>query len=207
MNRVYKLKVDNSQIVDDFPNIHKIKKDDYLDLSHLLSSEKYQLTEENIVLRANFDQIKNYDFVQNELNIPILSKKFVNSLNLDNIEGLNLIPIILIDDKISHNEIFKTIGKGIKKDVPKNIDFFTIKFNKQFDYCDIEKASFRKLRSQSNSLGILKKPVLKETGNGFPKLFRIKESITMLFITHIAKQALEANGIKGCIFEEVEVTP
>lgn len=207
MNKAYRLKVDNSQIVDDFPNIHKIKQEDYLDLSHLLASEKHELTENEIIARANFDQITKYDFIQNEFGIPVLSNRFIDLLNLYDDKELKLVPVILLDDIIPPNKIYKTFGKGIKKDVPINTDFNTVKFNKQFDYCDLEKSSFRKLRSQPDSLGILKQVVLKEPKNGFPSLFRIKESISMLFVSGEAKEALESNGIKGCLFDEVEVTP
>lgn len=207
MNKAYILNVDYSQIVDDQPNIHKIKEDDYLDLSQVLASEKHEINEKEIIMRADFNQIVKYDFVQNELNIPIVSQKFIDALKINQLEYMQLISIILLDETVPPNKIFKLLGNGVRKEVSRNTNFYTLKFNNQFDYCDKENSTFRKLRSQPDSLGILKKTVLKEPANGFPSLFRIKESVSKLFLSAQAKEALESNNIKGCVFEEVEVTP
>jgi hypothetical protein len=47
---------------------------------------------------------------------------------------------------------------------------------------------------------------LKEPLGGFSALFRVDVISSSLFISQSAKEALEAAGIKGCVFEEVEVS-
>lgn len=53
---------------------------------------------------------------------------------------------------------------------------------------------------------LVSKYVFKEPKDGFPPLFRVFEKPSSIFISEEAKKVLEANNIKGCIFEEVEVT-
>ncbi|MEC3907484.1 hypothetical protein VOI54_10675 [Tamlana sp. 2201CG12-4] len=38
-----------------------------------------------------------------------------------------------------------------------------------------------------------------------PPIFRINESPSKIFVTDKAKEALETNGVRGCVFEKVEV--
>lgn len=204
MYKVFNLKVDQTQNIDDFPNVHKINNEDYPDISQVLASAIYDFKEDAIVVRANLRQIAKYDFLTNDLNIPILSKRFAELIDINSIKEIKSVPLLLLDDTYLDTLYDK---EGIlKKDILHSKEFVSLNFNHQFDFCDIEKSTFRKLRSNPNSSGILRKAVLKLPKHGFPSLFRISETISKLFVSAEAKELLDAANIKGCVFEPVETT-
>lgn len=203
MDRVFTLKVDHSQSIDDIPNVHKISLEDYQDLSQVLASEKHSFSG-NVVARANFLKLKKFDFITNDLNIPVLSRKMIDLTQIDKIEEIVLIPLSLVDDTYLNPFSKEDV---LDKKLQANEEFYSLKFTKQLDCCNREFSNFRKLRSKPNELGILKKPVLNTTDLGFPDIFRIKESVSFLFVSERIKNIVELNDLKGCVFEEVETTP
>lgn len=200
--KAFKLKVDLTQCVDDLPNIHRIKQNDYLDLSQILASDEHAYLGSEIICKANFSQLSKFDFIYNDLNVPILSQKFIDQIQIHLIKEICIVPIKLIDD--TYLEPLFSIDNTLKKDLPIRTDFFTLKFIVCQDYCDQERSTFRKIKSKPEEIGILRTPVLREPKNGFPKIFRIKESVSLLFVSEITKSIVESAEIKGCIFEEVE---
>lgn len=200
MNRIFTLKVDHSQSIDDIPNIHKINLEDYQDLSQVLASEKYSFSG-SIIARANILQLQNFDFITNDLNIPIFSRKVIDLTQIDNVNEIALIPLHLVDDTY-----LKSFSKEdvLNKKLQVNEEFYSLKFIKQLDCCNRDFSTFRKLRSKPNEIGILKKPVLNTPDFGFPNIFRIKESISYLFVSERVKNTIELNDLKGFVFEEVE---
>src|SRR5690554_4043027 len=202
MNKIFTLKVDHSQIIDDIPNIHKVNLEDYQDLSQVLASEKHSFSDV-IIARANILQLQNFDFVANDLNIPIFSQKTIEITQIDKVDEVILIPLFLVDDTYLKPFIREFVLSG-KLDV--NEKFYSLKFTKKLGFCNRELSTFKKLRSKPNELGILKKPVLNVPDLGFPEIFRIKESISFLFVTEKVKNIIELNGLKGFVFEEVETT-
>jgi hypothetical protein len=204
MTKVFTLKVDNSQIIDDIPNIHKINTEDYQDLCHILASEKHSFSNIKIVARANFLQLSSFDFIANDLNIPIFSKRFIDLLDVEKIDEIDLVSLILIDDTFLAS-VFEP-DNTLKFNLPTRMDFFSLKFKTQLNLCNQRLSKFMKLRSNPDTLGVLKKPVLNIPTNGFPNIFRIKESVSLLFVSEKIKQLIESNNIKGCVFEEVETT-
>ena len=188
MNKVFELKIDLSQNIDELPNIHKINSNDYIDITHILNSVKYQFKESEIVVRGNFLQLDKYDFISNDLNIPIFSKRFISEIEKINYLKLKVIPLKIYDDE-----------EQIEK--PRN-DFFTIDFREELNILNIEKSEFRKLRSQPDKIGILKKVVLKPINSSLTGLFRVKESITKLFIT---EELINSLKLKGAEYNEVTI--
>lgn len=182
MEKVFEVKIDLSQNIDEFPNIHKIRSNDYLDLTHILNNESYRFEENEIIVRGNFQQLDEYDFISNDLNIPIFSKKFINAIDKSKENGLKIIPIKIYDDTGQIQE-------------PRN-DFFTIDFRIQYDFLDLDKSIFRKLRSEPNKKGILKKVVFKKELVDIPVIFRIKESISKLFVSESLLKHSNFNGFR-----------
>lgn len=201
--KAYKIIVDHSQNVDDIPSVHKLNKIDYVDLPQLLNSVNHIFHDKAIYARANFLSLDKYDFLSNDINIPIFSAKFSNLLNLDNLTSASVVPIVLIDDTYLDSPF--DIGGDLKLDVPVRKDFTTLKFHDHYDFCNRELSVFRKLRSNPDHLGILRKPVLNEPIEGFPSIFKIIESISLLLISEsVYIQALNA-AVSGVYYEEVEV--
>lgn len=51
-----------------------------------------------------------------------------------------------------------------------------------------------------------KKISFTRTKNGFPPLFKMEENLADIFVSQKGKEALEKQNIKGCIFEQIEVS-
>jgi len=203
MTKAFKISPDLSQNIDDFPNVHKINKEDYPDLSRILASEDYEYNGGNVVARCNLNQVLKFDFIANDLNIPIVSSRFINLLELEGLDEIDIIPLILIDDTYL-GEVYE--GERLKTDLPFHYGYFTIKFKKQYDFCNTLLSEYRKLRSQPESKGILRKPVfnLPEVGF-FPPIFRIKDSVSSLFVSVNSYSIIKTHDLKAFILDEVEV--
>ncbi|MEL6637033.1 MAG: hypothetical protein AAFR05_09800 [Bacteroidota bacterium] len=203
MERCYQIKIDYSQCIDDFMTVHKLNDSD-VDLTHLLNSSERDFNQEYIYARANLRHIVNFDFIANDLKIPILSKKFVEAAQISSNHDFDLVDLVLLDDTYQ-GELFSAEGNP-NEGVEKLEGFSTINFKVQRALCDVENSTFMKLRSQPDSPGLLRKVVLRYPEEGFPPIFRIKESISMLFVSQSLKERLEENTIKGCLFNEVTIS-
>ena len=171
----------------------------------LLSTDKINI-ERRIDFLANFNVVKsNTDYPVVEDDIEVFSKKMLNTIERVGELNVRKFPITLIDDTYIVDNRFDADGQ-IRQDVPTISYFYIIQiltFLKVFDY---DNSEYKVLRSNPNMPGIIKKLVLKEPQGGFPPLFRIFEKPSSVFVSQKAKEALEANNIKGCVFEEVEVS-
>ncbi len=203
MENCFLLKVDFSQCIDDFMTVHKIDDTD-IDLSHLLNSSKRTFGRDKIYARANLLHLPKFDFIANDLRIPVISSRFIEISGLSSCEDFELVPLLLIDDTFS-GDLFSEDGE-LNNDVKKEEGYYTLNFLTHREFCDVEKSVFRKLRSQPESLGVIKKIVLRQPEEGFPKMFKIKETISSLFISEGMKNLLEEGSIKGCLFEKIEVS-
>ncbi len=203
MEKCFLLKTDFTQCIDDFMTIHKLDMTD-ADLPHLINSSKYEFTKKKIFARANITHVVKFDFIANDLKIPIVSQRFIDASKISDCDEFDIIPLILIDDTFI-GEFFDNEG-NVKNEVNTVEGYFTLKFKIQQNYCDKDNSIFIKLASKPNSLGLIRKIVLKAPQSGFLKIFRIKETVSKLFVSGTMKKDLESMNIKGCIFEEVEVT-
>ena len=207
MSEVYELRLDYSQVMEEDPHsVQKIRKDDYVDINRSLARERFSDFDKLIIARANLRVIENYDYVENEMRIPILSSKMCELLNIEDSDFIEQVPVFLVDDLVPPDDIFEPNTINIRSDVTVNRNYYTLNFLRHIDACNLVLSRFLKLKSNPDSIGLLRNPVLKTPAGGFPNIFMIKESIGHLFISGTAKEKLEANDIRGCVFEEVEVS-
>lgn len=159
---------------------------------------------ERLYFQANFDMIPKYDFPYTDLDTPIISKRMLNVLLGVASFEYSLIPVTMIDFTYLDNP-FDDEDK-LKSDVPINNDYVAIYFpDCLYNVFDHERFTYS-ISSVSGAY-FTNKFILKDPNYNFPPVFRIKESLVPLFVSSEAKEALELNGIKGCVFEPVEVTP
>lgn len=140
-----------------------------------------------------------------DIGISVMSNKMISVLESQKELKINKILVKTIDDTYLDG-YFDNKG-DLKQDVPQNNDYSIIQILEYSELFDYENSIFKPLRSNPNMPGIIRKLVIKEPEKGFSPIFKIKEKSSKLFVSDKAKEALEANNIKGCIFEEVEVTP
>lgn len=206
--KVYKLDWDYQHSGDTEKDAFHIPfNDDDKAMYYFSSPEIYgaDLLPDEILFQANFSLIPSYDYPLTDLQIPILSRRMYEVLQLIGLKDDLVVPVIMIDDSYLGDR-FKSEGI-LNSEVPTNKDYLALRLSSLQSYFDSENSDYRPLRSNPNAPGRIKKLVLKEPPEGFPPIFRVDVISSSLFISQIAKEALESAGIKGCVFEEVEVTP
>jgi len=145
-----------------------------------------------ISFQANFKLIDDYDYPLTDLTIPIMSDRMIKIFkSLDDLK-LRFINVVMIDD--------------LSCEIISKKDFFAIQIMEYTDAFDYENSEYRMRRGRNKKVGVISKLRLREPENGFPSIFRIKESSSKLFINSKAKEALEKENIKGCVYEPVVVS-
>lgn len=204
MNNVYKLSHDYNHSGDSEIDAKVIEFEGSSKLPYYLIDVKtYSLNvlPSRIYCQANLSLIPDYDYPLTDMEIPIMSLKMLEILESVNTFDYYRIPVIMLNDTC-----LDLIPEGIDR-IPQIDSFFSIRLNEINDgFFDYEKSDFKMSRRLEGQIGRIKKIVLKRPDHGFPTLFRISETPSTLFISYEAKEALEAANIKGCVYEEVEVS-
>ena len=158
-----------------------------------------------IYFSANFNYIPEYDVPFKDSGLFVISKRFEKIIfEIKDIPSHVTVPVIMIDDTYME-ERFNEDG-SLKKEVPINIDYLALRLSHLLDCFDYDKSDFRPLRSNHKAPGRIKKLVLKEPLSGFPPIFRVNVISSAIFVSEETKVVLEREKIKGCVFEEVEVS-
>lgn len=154
-----------------------------------------------IYFQANFNLIPDYDYPLTDFEIPVMSMKMLEVLESVDKFSYHRIPVIMLDDTCLD------INAGAFEGISQIDTYCTIRLERiNDDLFDYEKSDYKMSRRLEGQLGRIKRVVLKRPGQGFPPIFRISETPSTLFVSQAAKEALESNGIRGCIFEAVEVS-
>ncbi|MBP6411736.1 MAG: hypothetical protein KA313_11595, partial [Pseudarcicella sp.] len=154
---------------------------------------------------SNFKMLEINQFVFSDLTgVPIFRNDMLD-LIVGN-EPINFIsvPAIMIDDKCK-NEAFDVNGTFISA-VPHKTNYTIYGMYETISAFDYEESVYSPNPYLPGSIYKIKKIVLKSQERYFPRIFKIKEAISSNFIREDVKDLLEKNGIKGCVFEEVEVS-
>lgn len=163
-----------------------------------------ELLPEEILYLANFSYIKKYDLLFNDTGLLIVSLKMLELIRSNTSVQVTVIPVVLIDDTYLE-EKFGVDGK-LLDEVPVSQDFYAIRFEELKSYFDFENSDFRPSRFNPEIPSRIKKLVLKEPKGGFPEIFRTREKASQIFVRESFKNIIEEAGIKGCLFEEVDVS-
>jgi hypothetical protein len=175
------------------------------DISYYMSSiENFELPKV-INFGADFNVIPKTDFPFNSLLLTILSNKMLVLLaDLADFK-FRKVPVVMFNHKeLEAFHIEEGIGLEYLKEC--NQDYFAVQLMEYTDAFDIENSLYEEHYLYPEKIGSVRKLTLKQPDKGFPPIFKIEEDSTLLFITEQAKIALETAGIKGCEFEEVEVS-
>ena len=202
---VYKLLHEYEHLIDmDFDaSFEPFKGDDIIGFN-MLGEEEFVMP--NVVyFRANFNTIpQNTDFPITDLTFPIISNRMITIL--ENVKPFKkrVLKTIMVDDTYLGEYLNKKgeVLDGVKIDS----SYYGVQFLEFTDAFDKNNSIYKPMRSNPDMPGVIKKLVLKEPQNGFPSMFKIKENLSLTFISEEARIALESNHIKGCVFEEVEVS-
>lgn len=173
--------------------------------STIFLNPKYKDKLPNIIyFQANFNLIPDFDYPLTDLSIPVMSKGMLGILKgVKAFESFE-VPIVMFDDTFL-GERFDNDGR-LKSEVNKEESYQALVIVNRESCFDFERSEFTLSTIDPSKPGVISEIVLAEPENGFPPIFRIAETPSTLFVSQSAKEALEAAGIKGCVFEEVEVS-
>jgi len=153
-----------------------------------------------VLFKANLETLRSIDYPLTDLNVPIFSKKMISVLNSVGKYEKILTPVVMIDD--TYSDDFLNNNGEVKSEVTTNSDYSAVTIVNREDCFDYENSVYDPNELNPDIPGYIKTLVLR-TNQALPPVFRINEAPSKLLITEFAKIALEANGVSGCVFEEV----
>ena len=202
MKKAYKLKWDFSHIIDDDYDVTIIENVDTSMIASRLIGIRDISFPDCLYFKANFNLIPKYDYPLNDLGIPVCSNRMMDLLfSKSNIE-LKRIPIVMIDDTYL-NEIFDLKGM-LYDEVPINKNYSTFQLKTYAEVFDYNNSIYEE--DFILPVGHIEKLVLREPEQDFQPIFRMRECMSDLFVSQCMKEILEDNKVKGCVFEEIEVS-
>lgn len=208
MVRVFKLNLNTERLGDPaydaviLPTEHSNKFRYYFSNPNLYGIENLP---SEISFLSNFNYLPEYDIPFTDSGLFIISSRTEKILSsIDFCNYYITVPVVMIDDTYLKERLDK--DGNLKKDVPVIRDYMAIRLSYLLDCFDYDKSDFRPLRSNPKAPGRIRKLVLKEPSSGFPPIFRVNVISSAIFVSEEVKNLLEQNDIKGCVFEEVEVS-
>lgn len=159
---------------------------------------------DQIFCQANFHIIPDYDFPIVDIADSIFSDNMLNIFTKLGLENYRSVPVTMLDDTYLEEAFEKP--NQLKKDVKKVESYKALQLMSYTDAFNYDKSDYEKDLVFPEEVGNIDNLVLKEPDGGFPPIFRIKEYSSKLFVNEEAKKALESARIKGCVFEEIEVS-
>ena len=205
--KVYKLLHDNNHSGDSEKDGFLLKYDGWNLLPYQLIDPKIPVEKlpSQIHFQANFNVIPKYDYPVTDVGVSVMSVKMYDTLDGIGNVNMDILPVVMLDDTYLGG--VQTQNGSIKNDVPRLNSYVVVKVKKFLEgVFDYENSDYKMSRRIEGQIGRIRKIVLKESQIGFPPLFRIAETASTLFISQAAKEALESAGIKGCVYEEIEVS-
>jgi len=156
-----------------------------------------------IYFLTDFIQMIDYDYIDNEKGVPLLSNRLLKLLQSKEQSNLSILPVTLVSDCYLDSRFDK--NGTLKSDVPFNSNFSLIQLQKFTDVFDAKNSEYD-IDEDDGEVEYIDKLVLTCARKSFPPIFKIKEDLTCLFVNGEVKEAIELAGLKGCVFEEVEVS-
>jgi hypothetical protein len=140
---------------------------------------------EPVDFEANVETIRQVDYPDNDKRWPIMSER-MRAILLPGAPRYRLIRVLFLDDT----------GEGDAID-----GFAAIQFLEHIDALDLERSEVTPDPDFLGEALSVKRYVLKDMP--LPPIFRLSAYAMHLFVSHEARRALEAAGIKGVSFEGV----
>jgi hypothetical protein len=205
MKKVYRLSHSYDHLIDMHfdASFEPFEGDIAIDVN-MMGKEEFQKPDV-IYLRANFNVIPaKTDFPITDLTFPILSKKMIHVLEKVRPFKHRLLNTIMVDD--THLTSYLDQQGELLSDVRRDNSYFGLQFSEYTEAFDYTNSIFTPRKSNLDQVGVIRKLVLKTPKDGFPSFFKIKENLTYELLSQDAKEALESNQIKGCSFQEIDVS-
>lgn len=206
MTRVYILDFLFNRPVNDAYDAYSLpfKEENFFRGAHGQHLKEELLPKGPIYLKVNFSDIYPCQLLKNPFNWFLVSDLMYKTLlSIEPIEHF-MWPAVLIDATYK-GEYFEKDGTLVSK-VRHDDTFKFFGLHNSFECFDKEHSEWEPNPfAPPDKISGITKLVLKSKNGYFPPIFTMPEN-AYLFVTGDLKELLEKHGVKGCVFEEVEVS-
>ncbi|WP_028973393.1 hypothetical protein [Spirochaeta cellobiosiphila] len=202
MEKIYELDCNIDHLVDiEYDIFHMPFENDVLTNAHFFGGKEFLLPDKYL-FSGDFDSVGTFDYITNDLRIPIFSKRMIDLLtSLGDFEH-ELIPCEIFDFSIPHEKVFEDRSKWLfKPSIELNKDYFALRPLGNYLEMDYEKSEYEMLSRLPGEMGAVTNLVVKEPVGGLPPIFQIEEKGGTLLVPESVKAELEAAGLKGLVFK------
>jgi hypothetical protein len=144
--------------------------------------------------------VQQTDFVITQPKLPLISRRMLEVLESVGLFPHNVLPTRIIDgvvrpDLSNGDERYDTDG-NLKPECYTD-DYVLLQITEYLDAMDLERSEYEEYDEELNLAVFVDKFIFKDIGREYPPIFRLTHSPVDLFISEIAKNALEAAGMKS----------
>jgi hypothetical protein len=148
------------------------------------------------------DILQDVDWLYNDKRWPLMSLRMLNILLSVGEFSYQALPVTMFNTTQYWNEDTQSSFQSDEK----NYNFILLNLLEKLDIFDWENSIYEPDEITPQYPGWMEKMVFKVPENGFPPIFKVSTHSARLYVSAGARAALEAAGIKGVEFDELEGT-
>jgi hypothetical protein len=153
-----------------------------------------------IIFLGWLNRLPKTDFPYNSPDLPLMSWRMLEVLTRVGNFPHQAVPTQIVDFELQY-EIEEYLGNQDFNTDTCNSNYFAVKLLEHLDVIDRERSEFERYVSDPPDLPpVVTRLVMREPDQGFPPLFRVDGDPVLLFVSPVAKEALEQANIKGIRF-------
>lgn len=197
----YTLRQDISHLGDIPYDAEHIPFENSKELRYLMFSDKKIDIKTPLYFDADFEIPGDIDYLVNDLDWPIISKKMYEVILKCGDFKHEVIPVCLVDDTVCEDRFD---NKGIfNSSIPVNNDYIALHIQEFPDIFDYEKSVYEKHPIIPGQINTIEKLVL-VNGNSIPQIFKLKEGVAKIFINEELKNLFFEYKIKGLNIKHID---
>jgi hypothetical protein len=158
----------------------------------------------NLPERIEFGSIRSMlaqtDFPYTDAGWPIMSKRMLETLLSVGSFPHRAYPIVMIDQEMDVD----SKKNGLRSALTENCNYVAVQLTEYIDVFDFNNSIYERSIINPDVIKNIRRVCLRKPEAGFPPLFKIEPSPLLLFVSAVARTALEAAGIQGIEFSHVE---
>jgi hypothetical protein len=170
------------------------------------TNEFYKITPyelpDPVIFNADFAQLARTDYLENDVNWPVMSRRMYYVLCSVGDLPHRVIPIAMLDDlayPYERERCFISDGQP-NPEVTNFDDYVAVQLLEESDYFDFDRSEYEPDPEFPEWALSVKRFVLNEPPKGFPPLFRLSAYSVAFFISAEAREALKEAGIRGTAY-------
>ena len=183
-----------SHLGDDEFDAHLVKFDGWENTMALAAPTVYSLPS-RIEFEANFRSLAVIDFPYNDVEWPIMSVRMLEVLREVGPFQHEAVALSMLDDTLRSSE--RRDEKGVARPGDEENRFIAVNRLEELDAIDWEASVCERHDKFPQYVSVITRLVVRTPGGGFPPVFRLAAYPSPVFVSSIARRALEVAGVTG----------